>query len=922
MDRPVTDHVWTLRATEGELRKRHTWALGQWSTQSYDRAWLYSPRVRPVDDLRALYTLLDELRARPDTCIVRGSLDDELLDEQGQYTGAPITRRQHERSVDVPHAERAWWRPADRHWVMLDLDALPSGVSPAQARAMLPPPWRYAACVWHYSGSHGVSEGTRLHLVFWLKHAACDASLREYWRGNDHVDTALYSPVQIHYTADPSFAGAPDPVSVRIGYLEGGEVDEPKLIDLATWQARIDTADAERRARAEASRAALSRLPAIDPDRVTAAQAEARLESACDQILAAAPGNRHATINRSAYVAGLFGAPWSSASVALLGAAQQVLPADRWDDAERTIADGYSAGARAHSRARPVADVRPDLRAPDSTSLDDARDQIGRAVRDALVSHGRIVLATGTGTGKSTAIAREIGRALGDDEIGAVTICVPTRALAAQWAEALPGAVIRPTRDEETDTSEGRYRCERLAEYRAAEYLEEGGGRSLCAACWLHSPASCPYIAVSQRRERGDVLITTHAYGARTQDWRDVVVIDESPHEQVLGSVYLSAGHVSAALAAGDITADSSSELELYAQTGYLGEIGSVTYHGALGARALGLLTDEVCDPDAAALQPGWEALTALATASSNAWLGVTWSSGGLSVPLTRPLDIPAASTLIVADATATPGLSQYLYGDVETLALSVPRQARVIQYTRSLSRRSIKADCSGWSSVRAQQAWSEFHALVRRHCRTPLWVLLLAQLSIPDVQRDLAEDIAAGRVIWYRSTLARGANTWPDIDGVALADYHPRRPVVRATAEQLCIDGVAMVDREVDAELAAWLPEIAWQLRDAELLQAAGRLRGPGTILIASPTILEALPPDQIVDAAATSAERIRFEVGRHGVWRLQRGERAPDDLILWTVQAHGRRERWVSGYLHTAESVHHALVSRWGYPVNTVLT
>jgi len=132
--------------------------------------------------------------------------------------------------------------PAEHRWILLDLDKHRPTVDMREgsaehwarlARADLPEPFRAASCWYQATGSARTKPGLRLRLAFWLSEPLSDASIKSWvatWPVT--VDTALYTPSQPHYLAEPVYQGVPDPWAgeSRSGVLEGAS--EVQLVDL------------------------------------------------------------------------------------------------------------------------------------------------------------------------------------------------------------------------------------------------------------------------------------------------------------------------------------------------------------------------------------------------------------------------------------------------------------------------------------------------------------------------------------------------------------------------------------------------------------------------------------------------------------------------------------------------------------------
>jgi hypothetical protein len=176
--------------------------------------------VEGIDDL---HEILSELRGQPRRCVLRGA--------PIRLNDAPQRRLVKARTENGLHYP-ATLADVPRAWIMLDLDSLEEpagmcfkdepGACATHVRELLPQPFRTARCVWRTSGSAGFKPGIRLHLWFLLNRpltgAQCEAWLAD---ADVAVDSSMFRAVQLHFTADPDLAGNADPMSSRIGKLDG-----------------------------------------------------------------------------------------------------------------------------------------------------------------------------------------------------------------------------------------------------------------------------------------------------------------------------------------------------------------------------------------------------------------------------------------------------------------------------------------------------------------------------------------------------------------------------------------------------------------------------------------------------------------------------------------------------------------------------
>ena len=176
-----------------------------------------------VAGLARLAELLEQIQNQPRIFAVRGEL------REGHKPGR-VRKKCHQDPADP---DAPYFRAKARRHLAVDLDsfALPAGVDPldvravgAAGRALLPAELRAAACWAQLTASAGYAPGGRCRLWFWLDSAASDSEIKRWLKGCP-VDHSLYSAVQPHYIARPTFVdGIADPAPIRSLTLPG-EVD-------------------------------------------------------------------------------------------------------------------------------------------------------------------------------------------------------------------------------------------------------------------------------------------------------------------------------------------------------------------------------------------------------------------------------------------------------------------------------------------------------------------------------------------------------------------------------------------------------------------------------------------------------------------------------------------------------------------------
>ena len=189
-----------------------------------------------VTGLARLAGLLEQRQNHPRIFAIRG----ELI--EGHNSGR-VRKKCHPDPAD-PAAP--YFRAKARRHLAVDLDsfALPAGVDPldvravgAAGRALLPAELRSAACWVQLTSSAGYAPGGRCRLWFWCSRPVSDAEIKR-WLNGYPVDSSLYSAVQPHYIARPTFLdGIVDPAPTRSLVLPG-EVDMVVVPELAPEPAR------------------------------------------------------------------------------------------------------------------------------------------------------------------------------------------------------------------------------------------------------------------------------------------------------------------------------------------------------------------------------------------------------------------------------------------------------------------------------------------------------------------------------------------------------------------------------------------------------------------------------------------------------------------------------------------------------------
>jgi predicted P-loop ATPase len=216
-----------LTAVDGSLlTKRMSRTDGELRCGNYDKAYLFISDEVPVQTIHDLARLLPYLSTAKQSCIIRGA----------KMPGSPDPcRRLFRRNGD----EGPFFEDVPRSWMCIDIDdlPLPDGLDPMTEpvrvlkeiiEQYLPSELHDVTFIYQWSSSAGVRgwDKIKVHLWFYLE-SPCDCAQLKRWssaNGLDQViDTSLFQPVQIHFTANPVFEGMDDPVLTRCSLVPMGK---------------------------------------------------------------------------------------------------------------------------------------------------------------------------------------------------------------------------------------------------------------------------------------------------------------------------------------------------------------------------------------------------------------------------------------------------------------------------------------------------------------------------------------------------------------------------------------------------------------------------------------------------------------------------------------------------------------------------
>lgn len=206
--------------------------------RDYNCGQRFSVEEIPVDSFAEMAATLDRISRDPRRFVIRGR----------PLPG--IDRNWHfRRSAEKWGATRAY-EPCARRWLGIDVDGVaePAGLDFAHEPGegiehvigLLPDPFADASCWWQATSSAGIKAGIRCRLWFWLSRPIDDAECKGWLPGAPVVDTSLYQPVGVHYTAPPIIRSGPDPMARRQGTRQG--LDD--MVDVPAKLPRVERVEA------------------------------------------------------------------------------------------------------------------------------------------------------------------------------------------------------------------------------------------------------------------------------------------------------------------------------------------------------------------------------------------------------------------------------------------------------------------------------------------------------------------------------------------------------------------------------------------------------------------------------------------------------------------------------------------------------
>jgi hypothetical protein len=170
--------------------------------------------VNNIDDL---YSLLDTIKSDSKSFIIRG-------EPVGTETREILRRCKDPKSATFQAPKNG------NHWICLDLDSVETSIDIKYPKRVISeflensPQLGNTTCVYQLTSSYGIKPGIRAHLWFWLSEPRSDQQCKEWLKTLPFaVDNSLFTPVGVHYTADPIYESGRSPKGSRIGIIRKSE---------------------------------------------------------------------------------------------------------------------------------------------------------------------------------------------------------------------------------------------------------------------------------------------------------------------------------------------------------------------------------------------------------------------------------------------------------------------------------------------------------------------------------------------------------------------------------------------------------------------------------------------------------------------------------------------------------------------------
>jgi len=284
--------------------------LADGNVKAYDLGYKFEWAEVPVEGIIDLGRVIESCAKTSGVIVIRGKV----------LPGSPEHIR---RAMKPKPGAPAYIEPCPCQWVCFDFDKTDIPFDPndpeSAVRALVakfPEGLKEASFVWQLSSSQHKYPTLRCHIWMYLDRPYSDQEIKHFSRRIPYgPDRSLFNPVQPHYVADPTFESAPDPLPVRLGYVEG----------LKQWGEIL-----------------------IGETNKLKEQALTMLDKACRQIRSIKSGEaRHPVVNRCAYELGQL-CPHLLSEVEVFNRIQEAclagrdpMPLDRIiDEVRRGIEDG------------------------------------------------------------------------------------------------------------------------------------------------------------------------------------------------------------------------------------------------------------------------------------------------------------------------------------------------------------------------------------------------------------------------------------------------------------------------------------------------------------------------------------------------------------------------------------------------------
>jgi hypothetical protein len=210
---------------------------GEIKNRSYDREHHFRVEIIPVADFTALCDALGRLTREPFAFVVRGA----------PVPGINLAYTRRLLHPDKKSGDPATFTAAPQHWFAIDMDHIAAAVLTDPAAdadsaieyliGLLPGELADASCWWQFTASQslpGHEETLSARLWYRSTEPLGDADLKRWAAAANGatklIDGALYSPVQAHYIAAPTFNGMADPLPRRWGVRTGLETEVSLII--------------------------------------------------------------------------------------------------------------------------------------------------------------------------------------------------------------------------------------------------------------------------------------------------------------------------------------------------------------------------------------------------------------------------------------------------------------------------------------------------------------------------------------------------------------------------------------------------------------------------------------------------------------------------------------------------------------------